>query len=236
MGSNVTATLSVKKDGDIFTSAEDVYSIKRYATNKLNKSGTPEKLKTLLVDMLNYGAQAQQYFGYNTGDLVNKSLTDEQKALATPFSDSMAVNAEKKVTKTGATAQFSGKNLNLGNNIAIVYFMKFNSGVNKNNVKLELTYTSVTGAKQTVTVPYSKFTKGDYEGEMRYDFAGLSAKDSMQAVTAVIKEGTKEISDKLTYSIPTYAGKKLANSTNESLKEIIRSMLGYYTSAKNYFA
>ncbi len=236
MGSNVTATLSVKKDGETFTSPEDVYSIKRYATNKLNKSGTPEKLKKLLVDMLNYGAQAQQYFGYNTGDLVNKSLTDAQKALATPFSDSMAVNAEKEVTKTGATAQFSGKNLNLGNNIAIVYFMKFNSGVNKNNVKLELTYTSVTGAKQTVTVPYSKFTKGDYEGEMRYDFAGLSAKDSMQAVTAVIKEGTKEISDKLTYSIPTYAGKKLANSTNESLKEIIRSMLVYYTSAKNYFA
>ncbi len=236
MGSNVTATLSVKKDGETFTSPEDVYSIKQYAMNKLNNSGTQEKLKKLLVDMLNYGAQAQQYFGYNTGDLVNKSLTDEQKALATSFDTITVENHEAVKKMKGARARFTGKNLNLGNNIGIVYFMEFNSDVDTSKVKLQLHYTNALGENKTLSIPYSSFTKGDYENELRYDFTGLSAKDSMQRIRAVIREDDVTISDTLYYSIPTYASKKLANSTNESLKEIIRSMMVYYTSAKNYFA
>ena len=33
--------------------------------------------------MLNYGAAAQEYFGYNESDLANSILTEEQQALAT---------------------------------------------------------------------------------------------------------------------------------------------------------
>ena len=136
----------------------------------------------------------------------------------------------------GARARFTGKNLNLGNNIGIVYFMEFNSDVDTSKVTLQLHYTNVLGENKTLSIPYSSFTKGDYENELRYDFTGLSAKDSMQRIRAVIREDDVIISDTLYYSIPTYASKKLANSTNESLKEIIRSMMVYYTSAKNYFA
>lgn len=39
--------------------------------------------KTMLVDMLNYGAAAQQKFGYDTKNLANSGLTDAQKAYAT---------------------------------------------------------------------------------------------------------------------------------------------------------
>ncbi len=236
MGSSVTATITAKKNGKTFTSQEDVYSIKQYAMNKLNKTGTPNSLKTLLVDMLNYGAQAQQYFKYNTGDLVNKSLTAQQKKLATPFDSISVPNHEKIQTLSGAKAKFTGKNLNLGSTTAIVYYMTFNSGVATSKVKLHLTYKNVLGESKTVDIPYSKFTKGDYANELRCDFTGLAAKDSMQAVTAVIQENGKNISDTLIYSIPTYASKKLANSsTNANLKDIIKSMLVYYTSAKNHF-
>jgi hypothetical protein len=44
--------------------------------------------KTLLVDMLNYGAAAQNYFGYNMDDLANNQLSDTQKAYATQNTDS----------------------------------------------------------------------------------------------------------------------------------------------------
>ena len=45
--------------------------------------------KTMVVDMLNYGAAAQVYFKYNTEDLANNQLTDEQKASGTAEAPTM---------------------------------------------------------------------------------------------------------------------------------------------------
>ena len=56
-------------------------SIRAYAMRMLEKA-TSDKTRTLFVDMLNYGAAAQVHFGYNTGDLANNQLSDEQKAYA----------------------------------------------------------------------------------------------------------------------------------------------------------
>ena len=39
--------------------------------------------KALMVDMLNYGAAAQVYYGYNTEDLANAKLSETQKAYGT---------------------------------------------------------------------------------------------------------------------------------------------------------
>ena len=205
--------------------------------NKLNKSGTAAKLKTLLVDMLNYGAESQRYFGYNTSALANNELSADQKKLATAFSNSMITSHAKETKISSPKAKFSGKTLNLGTNVAIVYFMTFNSSVNTSKVELKLTYTTVLGEKKTYKIPYSKFTNGDYAGELRYDFTSLAAKDSMQPVEAVILENGKAISSTITYSIPTYAKNKLDKSTtSDSLKSIIKAMMVYYTSAKNYLA
>lgn len=46
---------------------------------------TPDnsELNTLMADLLNYGAAAQNAFGYNTGNLANADLTEEQKGYAT---------------------------------------------------------------------------------------------------------------------------------------------------------
>ena len=49
----------------------------------LAKAETTAKEKTLVVDMLNYGAAAQKFFNYNTENLANALLSDEQKGFAT---------------------------------------------------------------------------------------------------------------------------------------------------------
>ena len=56
------------------------YSPVQYATNQL-KNSTDVKLKKLVAAMLNYGAEAQLYFGHNTGSLANASLNSDQKAM-----------------------------------------------------------------------------------------------------------------------------------------------------------
>ena len=100
-------------DGSFIYSPLYDYSPKKYATNTLNRAGSSDSMKALCVAMLNYGAAAQEYFGYRTDDLMNAALTAEQKALvanydASYFSGAVAV-APDKIGSFGATAGFSGK-------------------------------------------------------------------------------------------------------------------------------
>jgi hypothetical protein len=56
-------------------------SIRGYVMRVLEKQNS--ETKTMLADMLNYGAAAQNFFEYNMDDLANSQLSDAQKAYAT---------------------------------------------------------------------------------------------------------------------------------------------------------
>jgi hypothetical protein len=90
-------------DGTFAYSTVYDYSPKKYSTNMLGKSSTSAKQKALCVAMLNYGAAAQSYFGYNTDSLMNAELTAAQKALVIPYD---------KTLFTGAVAAASSKTTN----------------------------------------------------------------------------------------------------------------------------
>lgn len=81
MADNVYVTVYDAEGNAISNTWTD--SVRAYAMRMLNKSTTQAKDKVFYVDMLNYGAAAQTKFIYNTEDLANSLLTDEQKALAT---------------------------------------------------------------------------------------------------------------------------------------------------------
>ena len=87
-------------NGSYVYSALHEYSPKKYAMNMLGKSTTSDKQKALCVAMLNYGAAAQSYFGYNTDNLMNAELTDAQRALVIDYDASLF---------TGAVAASAGK-------------------------------------------------------------------------------------------------------------------------------
>jgi len=56
-----------------------VDSIRDYSMRALAKSTLPEE-RTVFVDMLNYGAEVQKTKNYDTGNLANALLTDQQRA------------------------------------------------------------------------------------------------------------------------------------------------------------
>jgi hypothetical protein len=82
MTATVRITLYGVKDGVVTRGEIRDYSVLTYAKNTLAKAVAPG-LKTLLVDMLNYGAQAQEYFGFHEEFLANSTLTAQEQALAT---------------------------------------------------------------------------------------------------------------------------------------------------------
>ncbi len=70
------------------------YHALAYANTVLN-SNASAKAKSLVVAMLNYGAAAQEYFGYKTDALMNASLTAEQRALVADYDESMVQDVNK---------------------------------------------------------------------------------------------------------------------------------------------
>ena len=57
--------------------------------------------KTMMVDMLNYGAAAQVHFNYGTSDLANNKLTDAQKATGTATAPEMSNDQVKGTNYSG---------------------------------------------------------------------------------------------------------------------------------------
>ena len=97
-----------KADGTYIYSKMVSYSALDYAKNVLAKSNDV-KLKQLVVAMLNYGAEAQKFFGYNTENLMNMDLTADQQALVSGFSAG-SLNTVGKVdaSKVGSFASTGG--------------------------------------------------------------------------------------------------------------------------------
>lgn len=77
-----TITLIVCNSSGIAVSEPWVDSMQDYAMRMLSKAEANDlqNMKILIVDMLNYGAAAQNYFGYGTdAPLANSELSDEQQ-------------------------------------------------------------------------------------------------------------------------------------------------------------
>ena len=91
-------------------------SVRTYAMKLLEKQANNAKVATLLVDMLNYGAEAQKYFKYNEEDLANSLLTAEQQAKAT-----QSVTCVNKHVKG---ENVHGTNLSLEDSIILNLFFK----------------------------------------------------------------------------------------------------------------
>ena len=107
MGEAVTVTV-YDADGvalsDPYTS-----SIRDYAMRALAADSATDDVKTLAVDMLNYGAAAQVNFGYRTDDLANNALSAEQLALGTAQTKAYKDNAQKVLAYSGSTFNLENK-------------------------------------------------------------------------------------------------------------------------------
>ena len=125
--SNTTAGIAAKEMGDAryyaaYAKLSDgsyvysplyEYSPKKYALSRLVNS-TDANMKALCVAMLNYGAAAQNYFGYKTDDLMNASLTEEQQAMVVSydpalFAGAAAVDSSKVGNFVKTDVGFSGR-------------------------------------------------------------------------------------------------------------------------------
>ena len=173
------------------------------------------KGKTMLVDMLNYGAAAQNYFNYNTGDLANNQLTDAQKACGTKTA---AATANKLVQG----ANYKGTRLVLVSRIQMQIAF---TGVDR-TMYAQYTYTDHNGKIQSVFVTGEEFVKaGDlYAVELNK----LVYSDARQLVTIQLYDSEGKLLSTVQDSIESYVNR------SDATTPLFECLMKFADSAKAY--
>lgn len=187
-------------------------------------------LKTLVVDLLNYGAASQTYVGSET-TLVNADLTEEQKALATASItlNTVANAAYQKVENAAAT--WAGAYLYLVDTVEMNFVFNAASidGLTVKITTADPANAEATGKTYTVT-EFTAYGEGAYVASFR----GFSAAQMSETVYVTVCDAEgNAISNTYRYSIESYAFAK-EQSTDANLATLVVAMMKYGNSAKTY--
>ncbi len=228
MNDTIYATLYAEINGDIVSSTTREYSVATYCYSMLDKysiNNSNGKFCTLLVDMLNYGAAAQTYFNYNTENMVNSRLTEEQRAMGTQDNPNlMNILDRTYVTIEEPTVIWKGAGLRLEEAVTIRYKIS-----TEDITDLAMKIESESGEKWNIAESRFIATDGGYY----VYFDGLRASKMSEPVYATVYRNGKAVSDTVRYSIESYAC-SMQESTVANLPELLIAMMKYGNSAQRY--
>lgn len=225
----------VKADGTVCVSEPVTWSIKQGAIAKMDSwyGGTEKEMDQciLLANMLNYGAEAQKHFGYNTENLATDGL--DEKYLALIKTEIPEMSSIPTVDDTGMSVTLSSIELNLAEKVQILVKYKM---PDKNFVKedyhaeIKRTHTNDDG---TTTVEIHTVNGEDciQSGRYLYVFFNELASNYMRdALEITLYKGDEVVAAVQSFSAESVFSNKL--SINPSL---VYAMMNYGDCAKKVF-
>ena len=225
IGDNIAATLIATKNWSTEESVSiDNYSVRQYCVNKLADETISAELRTLLSDILAYGAAAQTYMDYKTNSPVNIG-TDIINPTYSTYSDLSGL-APSFTGTADSSYYWLGAGLTLTNSVAMTFrfYAASTSGL---QVKVTLNGTATTFSVSDFTAVDGK------ENTYEITLTGISAEDLDETVTAAIERYYSPIGNTLSYSVNTYIQSKQADS-NENLAALVKALYNYGASVKAY--
>ena len=189
--------------GDIVLK-EFTTSVASYTQKLLDSNDSAyAKYKPLLKSMLNYGAAAQSYFGYDTKTPANSCLADKDKTIGDiPKKDIDRFNINKKFHIKGLT--YYGTSLVLGDKVTMRHYFKLEEGRDISNY-------------------FSWVYKFQKKGDLYYIETTDSFKSIFERPTIYISDGNN--SEYFMYSPMNYVAKAyIKGNMKPELKKLINSM------------
>ena len=229
MGDNISAVLTVSLGDDTYTDAENEYSIREYCVDQLAKGDISAELRTLLSDVLAYGAAAQTYVRYQTETIVNTGDDIENPSYST-YKDLSEDDSNLWVYFEGGPMEedvsWMGVGLTLKNSVT----MNFRFYAERIE---DLTVTvSVNGRTQNFTA--SDFTAiAGKEGCYEVSFAGVKATEFDDLVHASCSRNGTIASSTVKYKVNTYICMK-QNDSDSDLADLVKALYNYGASAAAY--
>lgn len=230
MNDNVVAVLHAEHNGIDYTSPEKVMSVRTYAYTMLDRynSDNYAKLRTLLVDLLNYGAASQKYIGYQTNNLVNADLTDEQMSWGTNTTPTFEnIRNYNYKTINNSTSKWVGSGLVLNNSVMVR--AKFTAD------NIENKTVKITCGKGEFTYSKDDFVK-DKDGNYYVYCNEIFANEMSEEILLTVYNNGVQCSNTMRFSIESYAKLVHDNYAGNALDELTTAMMRYGNSAKAYGA
>lgn len=228
MNDTVQAVLYATYNDVLYNSEPVDFSVAQYAYGMLDKCGSNQyaRLRTLLVDLLNYGAAAQIYQNYKTDDLVNADLTDTQKSWASTQELNLTNVTDKACDVVENPAiEWKSVGLQLNNSVAVRY--KF-AADDVSNIQLKVTC----GNSEWMYGVESFIDNGD--GTYSFIFNNLNADKMQKDIYITAMNGDTAVSNTMRYSVESYAKQVQDSMPNSNLRKLTDAMMRYGISASNY--
>ena len=216
LNDSITATVKTPST----TLYTKTYSIKQYCDDIFAMPETSDELRTLLADLLNYGQYTQRYAEYNTDNLADVSEA-YKRFLTSDAPELTSVTNTKYATVDNASIKIKSASVVLTDAISC----KFYFDAKPDEVKLqfedkvisrkEIGYDSKSGRY------YAIFTE-----------VPIYKMDAKLLITAY-KDG-QAASNTLMYSIESYAASKAKDTATPYLADLVKAMINYGNSSKNY--
>ena len=226
LGETVTATIYDGEKKEVTHTAKSVkdYLYELICANKTAYETMPceqfAAMKTLAVDMLNYGAEAQKkYLSSTAEELVTAELTTEEAALATTFA-APDKNAQATLSGTKAGYEWVSAGIRFDYNVSLYFVIK------------PLTENAVLKLKVGDNEVIDRYIVEN--GNYKYRYENVNVVDFANKYTVkVLDEENKEIGQTLSYSVNTYV---LNMHANAETGEITKAVYNYGVSAAKYNA
>jgi hypothetical protein len=225
MGDNINATLYASVNGMEVTPIKTVnYSVLQYCNKQLPTAGN--NFKTLISDLLVYGAASQIKLGYKTDALVTDLATTTLTPSTFPGVDAIT-NQQNAIGDKNPIADVTGVGLNLSNQVVCKFgFTITDEDPYKYTIKIKI------GSKESEYTMYDCYEDG---GKYWINYCDYSASQFDDTITVTLWDGETQVGRTFTYSVNSYFFKN-ANSADAGLAQLVQAVYNYGVSAKNYVA
>ena len=233
MGDSLTATLNFVYDGAVYSRELGAYDLGQYAKERLRTSAS-EAYRTLMADLLKYGAAAQAYLGYRTDAPVDNGLSNAENALASrdhaPLAD---ISAD---SDTGIyPAEITQKEFRLDGRIALCVATDLGRDSDLSGVLLRIRYTDRLGHAVERRIGGAAFVYSEAAGGYTVRFDELKASELRSVLTLTLVRNGAPISRTVQYSFDAYVESCLAAGADAEFKALLECTLRYADSARAYF-
>ena len=192
------------------------------------------KLGRAMISMLNYGAEAQKYFGYETGDLANKNLTETDQARMTVFTPAglgeYRVNAR---TADDPEGLYYASSCVLGSSQALRFYLRLpETRTDREELTFRVNYTNYNGKAKSATKSFAELVESNVSGIYYFEAADMAAADVQTDVTLTVEKAGSTVAT-VTDSIASYCAR--VYSSHADTRDLTDAMLIYGLSARDYF-
>ena len=226
MAKKITANFYL--EGSTTPDATITRSVRDYAKSIMDNSAHATDIKTLVMDMLNYGEAFQKYKAAKADptvelpetDLITYGLDDYKEAYATKTEPELNNNDES-IDQTGMPVKWKAFGLTLKDKVEVYYYVEAEDA---------------TGLTMKLSVDGKNFevTQFEYDETCGYYLARFTKLNPIQmksAITAQIFRGDEAVSIRYVSSIESYA----ADPANEAVKEVVTYMMKYGNATETWY-